>query len=163
MLEVYLLRHGIAEETSRDGRDSERALTPEGKRKLRLTLKRALRGGAKPALILSSPYKRAIETAEIAAQILGCAGGILRIDALKPGAGPGEVWAEIRAHKTAGSLLLAGHEPLFSAVAAYLLDSPGLRIDFKKGAILRIDFESVGPAPRGCLRWMLTPSLSAEV
>jgi phosphohistidine phosphatase len=161
MLEVYLLRHGIAEETSRDGRDSERALTAEGKRKLRLTLKRALRGGAKPSLILSSPYRRAIETAEVAAQILGCAGGVLRTDALKPAARPEDVWAEIRAHRTSGSLLLAGHEPLFSAATAYLLDSPGLRVDFKKGAVVRIDFESVGPAPRGCLRWMLTPSLSA--
>jgi phosphohistidine phosphatase len=161
MLEVYLLRHGIAEEFSRDGRDSERALTAEGKRKLRLTLKRALRGGAKPALILSSPYRRAIETAEIAAQILGYAGGVIKTDALKPGATPEEVWSEIRSHRNAGSMLLSGHEPLFSHATAYLLDSPGLRVDFKKGAVVRIDFEAVGPAPRGCLRWMLTQSLSA--
>ena len=71
------------------------------------------------------------------------------------------MWAEIRAHKAAKRVLLASHEPLLGELASYLLDSPSLRIDFKKGAILRIDFASTGAAPRGELKWMITPSTSA--
>jgi phosphohistidine phosphatase SixA len=49
-VEIYLLRHGIAE----DGHpDADRALTAEGKEKLRKVLKRS---DAKVSLILSSPY-----------------------------------------------------------------------------------------------------------
>lgn len=158
MLEVYLQRHGVAEESSPGGRDSDRALTPEGKRKLRSVLRAAKKAAVRPALILTSPYKRAVQTAELAAQVLTCPGGVLQTDALKPGASPQEAWAEIRAHSHARRILLTGHEPLFSQLAAHLLDSPGLRIDFKKGAILRIDFEPAGAAPRGELKWMITPS-----
>ncbi len=158
MLEVYLQRHGIAEESGPGGQDADRALTAEGKRKLQSVFRAARKADVRPALILTSPYKRAVQTAELAAQVLSCPGGALQTDALKPGASPREAWAEIRLHKKAGRILLAGHEPLFSQLAAYLLDSPGLCVDFKKGAILRIDFASAGAAPRGVLKWMITPS-----
>ncbi len=158
MLEVYLQRHGIAQELGPGGRDADRALTAEGKRKLQSVLGAARKASVRPGLILTSPYKRAVQTAELAAQVLACPGGVLQTDALKPGASPQEAWAEIRRHRQAGRILLAGHEPLFSQLAAYLMDSPGLRVDFKKGAILRIDFETAGAAPRGVLKWMITPS-----
>lgn len=158
MLEVYLQRHGIAEEPGPGGQDAGRALTAEGKRKLRAVLRAARTAAVRPALILTSPYTRAVQTAKLAAQVLTCPGGVLHTDALKPGASPQEAWAEIRSHKQAGRILLAGHEPLFSQLAAYLLDSPGLCVDFKKGAMMRIDFDSAGAAPRGVLKWMITPS-----
>jgi phosphohistidine phosphatase len=161
MIEVYLQRHGIAEEVGPGGQDSARALTAEGKRRLRAILRRARKSGVNPALILTSPYKRAVETAALAAEALGCACAVQQCRALRPESSPEAVWAEIRSHKKAERILLTGHEPLLSQTAAYLLDSPGLRIDFKKGAIMRIDFESSGPAPRGVLKWMLTPSTSA--
>jgi len=59
-------------------------------------------------------------------------------------------------------LLLVGHEPLFGLLFAYLLGEPGLLIDFKKGALARIDIESFGPQPRGVQRWFLPPKLAAE-
>ena len=77
MIEVYLQRHGVAEDIGPGGRDSERRLTAEGRKKLRQILGRALKAGAKPNLILTSPYKRALSTAEIAAKILSCPGEIL--------------------------------------------------------------------------------------
>ena len=52
--------------------------------------------------------------------------------------------------------MLVGHDPLFTRLAGYLLGAPELQIDFKKGAILRVDFDGFGPQPRGMLRWFLS-------
>lgn len=156
MVEVYLLRHGIAEEVGPSGLDADRALTAEGRKKLRQVLQRAKKAGLKPDLVLSSPYRRAVATAELTAEMLGCPYGVMETGVLTPGSRPETVWAEIRAHKQARRIVLAGHEPLFSQLAAYLLDSPGLNVDFKKGAMMRIDFEGTGAAPRGVLKWFIT-------
>ena len=156
MVEVYLLRHGIAEDVGPSGRDADRALTAEGRKKLRQVLQRAKKAGVRADLVLSSPYKRAVATAELAVELLGCPHGVMETGVLTPGSRPEAVWAEIRGHKQARRIVLAGHEPLFSQLAAYLLDSPSLNVDFKKGAMMRIDFEATGAAPRGVLKWLIT-------
>ena len=153
-MEIYLLRHGIAE----DGYpDSARALTAEGKEKLRRVLKRA---SVKPSLILTSPYRRAVETAEIAAEVLGYEGEIERAQSLTPDGSPAAVWEEIRARKNEDAILLASHEPLMSATAAFLLGAPGLHVDMKKAALLRVDVDRFGPQALGVLKWMLTPAVA---
>jgi phosphohistidine phosphatase len=161
-MELYILRHGIAEDGETGQPDSARALTPEGKKRLRPVLRLAQKAGVCPTLILSSPYRRALETAELAAKMLHYKGEVLRSKTLTPASPPASVWDEIRVHKSEAQLLLAGHEPLFSSLTAYLLASPNLQIDFKKGAIARIDFDSFGPQPRGVLKWMLLPKLGHD-
>jgi len=156
-MQLYLLRHGIAEDARPGMSDSDRALTSEGKDKLRRVLKRA---GVEPSLILSSPYKRAVETAEIAAEVLGYKGKIVRIDALVPHGSPYDVWEEIRARREEFAILLASHEPLMSTMAAFLLESPALQVDMKKAALVRIDCDRPGAKPGGILKWMLTPAVS---
>ncbi len=153
-MEIYLLRHGIAEEGFPD---PARALTADGKDKLRRVLKRA---GVKPTLILTSPYRRAVETAQIAAEVLGYDGQIERSNSLTPDGSAPEVWEEIRAHKNEDAILLASHEPLMSATAAFFLGAPGLHVDMKKAALVRIDCDRFGPLPLGILKWMLTPAVS---
>jgi phosphohistidine phosphatase len=71
-----------------------------------------------------------------------------------------DAWDEIRIHGDHAQVLCASHEPLCGALAGYLLRSPSLEIDFKKGALLRIDVESAAPRPRGVLKWMLSPKLA---
>jgi phosphohistidine phosphatase len=159
-LELYLLRHGIAEDRAPSGRDADRALTDAGKHKLEKVLKRAHKAGVHPTLIVSSPYKRAMETAEIAARELEYNSEIVRSDRLTPNSSPPDLWSEIRAHRDEPSILLAGHEPLFSATVAYLLGSTRAMVEFRKGALVRIDFSTIGAEPRGVLQWMLTPKLS---
>ena len=159
-MQIYLLRHGLAEDVKPGGKDPDRALTAEGKKKLRELLRHARSAGVRPNLILSSPYKRAVETAEVAAAALGYGESILRTKVLQPAADPQGVWEEIRVHKDAKELLLVGHEPLFGMVTAFLLDAPSLSIDFKKGALVRIDVNPAGAHPRGVLKWMLTPKLA---
>jgi phosphohistidine phosphatase len=159
-MEIYLLRHGIAEDRSATGRDPDRRLTDEGRAKLRRVLERAHQAGVRPSLILSSPYRRALETAEIAAHELGYEGKIVRIPALTPDSSPQQLWEAIREHRTESALLLAGHEPLFSATVAHLLGSVHAMVHFRKGAIVRIDIETTGPTPAGVLEWMLTAKLA---
>lgn len=159
-MEIYILRHGVAEEPQAGQPDAERALTSEGRKKLRNVLKTVADAGVAPSLILTSPYKRAMQTAQLAAEILDYKGELLRTDALKPGSVPKSVWEEIRVHKDQETILLSGHEPLFSRLTAYLLASPTLHVDFKKGAIACVEVDRFPAEPHGVLRWMLTPKLA---
>ena len=161
-MELYLLRHGIAEDAAPGMRDADRALTSKGRRKLQTVLEHARDAGVAPALVLSSSLRRARETAEMAVEILGCPEAIVEIEALVPESNPERVWAEIRVHRDAPSILLAGHEPLFSALYAFLLNSPGLAVDVKKGSLGRIDVDPSSPRSRGVLRWLVTPGLYAS-
>jgi phosphohistidine phosphatase len=159
-VEIYILRHGIAELRGAGRPDGERALTEDGKAKLRKVLARARKAEVAPSLILSSPYTRALETAEMAAEALGYQGQVVRTPALLPGSSPPAVWAEIRSRSNERAILLSGHEPLLSATAAHLLNAPTLKMDFKKGALLRIDLDRLTGDPRGVLKWVFTPKLA---
>src|SRR4051794_14974933 len=136
-MQIYLLRHGIAEDAKPGHPDSERPLTSEGRDKLRRVLKRARTADLDPTLILSSPYRRALETAAVAADVLSYKGEIVHSDALVPEASPFDTWAEIRGHKDERAILLASHEPLMSSLVAVLLDSPALHVDMKKAGLVR--------------------------
>ncbi len=159
-MELYLFRHGIAEDAAPGSPDSSRGLTAEGRQKAAAVVRRARRAGMAPTLIASSPYLRAVQTAEIAAKELGWREALVELPSLVPHGTPGAVWSDIRDLRREPAILLAGHQPLLADLAAWLLNAPALMIDMKKSALLRIDFASIGPAPRGVLRWMLVPKLA---
>ena len=159
-MQIYLLRHAIAEDPKPGVPDADRALTSEGMRKLRDILKRAKGGGLDPSIILASPFRRALETANLAAKALDYQQPVITTKTLVPSSSPQETWDEIRLYKGEPSLLLVGHEPAMGLLSGYLLASPELKIDFKKGAMVRIDVPSLGPRPRGVLKWMLAPRLA---
>jgi phosphohistidine phosphatase len=158
-LRVYVLRHGIAEDAPPGGADADRALTQDGKQKLRRVLERARDAGVRPSLILTSPLKRAAETAQIAASVLNVKRETCATKALLPAGSPERVWSEIRA-QNAEEVLIAGHEPLLSGVVAYLLGSPAVQVHMKKAALVSIELVTVDPQPRGALNWMLTPKVA---
>jgi len=159
-VEILLLRHGIAADARPGQPDAERALTGEGKQKLRALLRRLRKAGVRPALILTSPYLRARQTAEIAREMLAPDAILVPARALAPGSAPEEAWNEIRLYANQPSVLCSSHEPLCSQLAAFLLGASGLSVDFKKGALMRIDVESSSPQPRGTLRWLVSPKLA---
>jgi len=157
-MEIYILRHGIAEEGKAGMPDAQRALTDAGREKLHAVLERARAAGVKPSIILTSPYKRAAQTAHMAAHVLGCH-KIVETETLTPGSTPKAVWDEIRARHREGALMLSGHEPLLGMTVGFLLGVPALQVDLKKAGLVRIDQESFSGAPRGVLKWMLAPRL----
>ena len=159
-MRIYLLRHGIAEEGF-GKRDFDRALTDEGKIKLRELLGTAARAGVEPALVISSPYRRAMETARIAVEALDYKGTLIESTALTPDSSPRAAWSDVSVHSDEESVLLVGHEPLFSTLAAFLLGYPDLSIDFRKGALMCLDLHSTRAQPAGTLKWYLTSKLAS--
>jgi phosphohistidine phosphatase len=159
-MELYLLRHGIAQDARPGTADSARELTAEGREKTAAVLKLARQGGVNPSLILSSPYLRAHETAKIAAREVDYKGDIELADSLVPHGTPEKVWADLRDRAHEPAILLASHEPLLSTLVAYLLNAPSLRVDMKKAALVRIDIDGIRGVPHGVLRWMLVPKLT---
>lgn len=157
-MEVYILRHGQAED-ARGGPDSERALTTGGREMVGVVSERARQGGASPTLVLCSPFKRALETAEIAAKALEYSAEIVRTNALTPSGSPEDVWGELRSRPNEHGVLLVGHEPLLGSLVAHLLGSPALQTLIVPAALLAIDLGKVSGTPRGVLRWMIDPSL----
>ena len=159
-MQIYILRHGIAEVATAGMSDADRALVPEGMDKLRAVLRLARAVGVSPSLVLTSPYRRAVETAEIAAEVLGYEDEIVRSDALRPGCTPNEAWDEIRRRGAGERIVVSGHEPMLGYLTGFLLGAPSLLIDLKKGSLVRIDMERIGVQPRGVLRWYVTPKLA---
>jgi phosphohistidine phosphatase len=156
---LYFTRHGIAEDAKPGQPDSQRELTDEGRSRLADVYKRLTKASVKPSLILTSPYKRALQTAELAAKAMGCAVAPLTSERLVPHASPRDVWDEIRDHRESDTVMLVGHEPLFSQSISYLLNTPTLQVDVKKGSVTAIEMQSFRGEPRGVLKWMLTPKL----
>ncbi|HZL57222.1 MAG TPA: phosphohistidine phosphatase SixA [Bryobacteraceae bacterium] len=159
-MELYLFRHGIAEDGEPGSPDSSRELTDEGRRKAADVMKLARKTGVRPSLILTSPYIRARQTARIAAEELEFDGQVMPLDSLVPHSSPENVWTDIRDYADHDALLLAGHEPLLSRLVAHLLNAPSLRVEMKKAALVRIDIETMRGQPHGILRWMIVPKMT---
>src|SRR5262245_2851808 len=118
-MQVYILRHGIAEDGRPGGRDEDRVLTSEGRKRLRDVLRAVEKADVLPSIIITSPYARAVQTAEVAIEVLGYSEDLLRTKALIPSSDPLEVWEEVRAHQGIHQLMLVGHEPLLSKVVGF--------------------------------------------
>jgi phosphohistidine phosphatase len=161
-MHVYVLRHGIAEDAKSGESDSNRALTPEGRKKLSSVLERAESAGVAPSVILTSPYLRAKQTARMAAQAFDREDAVIETSALVPSGSPELVWDEISEYRAEAQVMVVGHEPLLSELVSYLLDSPSLRIEMRKAAMVAISIESLRGGPRGVLQWMLTPKLASS-
>ncbi len=129
---LTIVRHAEAED--RAPSDAERPLTDKGRRQAKRLGKRLAESGCRPARILTSPYLRAAQTAEILAAELKPAQGWTEAEVLACGLRPGEACALIEEH-FGGDLLLVGHEPDLSALCAHLLGLPNPgNFEMKKGA-----------------------------
>ena len=156
--ELYLIRHGVAEERGDAWPDdSKRPLTSDGM----VRLKKSARGlkwlGVVIDLVLTSPLVRTRQTAEIVASNLDPRPHIVNSEALAPGGAYQAVIADLEKHGRR-RIAIVGHEPGIGEFAARLI---GTRhpIEFKKGAVCRIDVDELPPTAPGDLRWFLTPKL----
>src|SRR6185295_15997011 len=161
---ILVLRHGIAEPASPGVADEERALTSEGKRKTR-EVARGMRVLELPVeRILSSPLRRAHETASIVADTLGLGDAVEITDALAPGAGAEAVFRALGSGRQATrsaprGIVLVGHEPdLGELVSTLLVGTPGLlQVAFKKAGLAGVAVTSLPPRAAGVLEFFLTP------
>jgi phosphohistidine phosphatase len=158
-LELYLIRHGVAAERGEDyPDDSKRPLTNQGLSKLRKEARALEALGVEFEHIIASPLLRTKQTADVLAQHTKGHPSVSTSDALAPAGTPASVLQELGKHMRKGRIALVGHEPNLGELAARLI---GARtpLEFKKGAICRIDFEVFPPKGAGQLRWFVTPKM----
>lgn len=148
--ELLLLRHGIAEERDGIRPDAERALTAAGIQRTQQVVRRLQTFDLAADRLLSSPLRRARQTAEIAVAA-GLAPSLALDAALAPGGDPlpllqGGDWQR---------LLLVGHEPDLGELACRLIGAPAGAITLKKAGLALLDLGGEGVR----LRLLLTPRL----
>ena len=157
--ELYLIRHGLAEERGDTWPDdAKRPLTDEGLSRMRKAARGLARLGVSVDVVLSSPLVRARQTAEIVAGGLDPRPSLVNVDSLAPGGAYAAVVADLEKHARKTRFALVGHEPAMGEFAARLIGSRH-PIEFKKGAVCRIDIDDLPPGGPGDLRWLLTPKI----
>ena len=156
-MDLYVMRHGIAEDVSATGADRDRELTPEGREKTREAGNALRKLEVEFEVVLSSPFARSWHTAEIIVEQLKCERVLKRCDALKSGAPIKPLLGELKALNSA-SVLVVGHEPDLSQLISVLLSgSAGLGITMKKGGLAKLRFPNRIEPGYARLEWLLGP------
>ena len=163
-MKLFLLRHGLAVEPGTSGctRDSERPLTPEGRRKIRRVAGALARLDLKPDAILTSPYVRAHQTAEIVAATLRLNKRLHLCQDLASGGDVNKLIGGInRRFANAVSVMLVGHEPDLSRLASLLVSGKpdGVTIEFKKGGLCALEADNLRADQCAILQWLAPPKL----
>lgn len=160
-MHLYLVRHAIA--FDRDPVtwpvDAERPLTEGGIAKFRQAVRGLRTLVPKVDVVLSSPYRRAWDTALLLRDEAGWPSPE-PCDALASGDVPA-LLAAIAAHASARSIALVGHEPHLSEFATSLLFPLGERpaIEMKKGAVAYLECAEPAAGSIAILRWLLPPRI----
>jgi phosphohistidine phosphatase len=157
---LYLVRHGIAVDASAKVSDAERGLTADGARKMTRIARGLKRLGVSPDVILSSPLRRAEETAMLIAEELTPERPIEMQPLLAPGSQPADLLKSLRTQRRAHHIFLVGHQPDLGELASYLLTrSPRLApLPFRKGGIAALSVTGLPPRAPAALQWFMTPS-----
>jgi phosphohistidine phosphatase len=159
-MNLYLIRHAIAEEESPSGEDSQRGLTTKGAKKMR-QIARGLRTlGVEFDAILSSPYLRAQQTAEILGDVFKMKKKVLTSENLTPMGDPDLLLAEINEKYTLDSLAIVGHEPYLSSLVGVLAaGGASVEMTFKKGGVCYLSTDDLHHTRQATLEWLLTPGM----
>jgi len=160
-MDLYIVRHGIAidREDPKCPPDPERYLTEEGVDKTRQVAKAIAALGVTPDLLLSSPYVRAMQTAEIFANALKYSKQkIRRTDLLLPGAECSALFRELAKDKQSASIFLFGHAPHLDELIAAAFASKRHITALKKAGVAALQLKRISP-PSAEFLWLATPRL----
>ena len=161
--ELYLIRHGVAAERGENyPDDTKRPLTNEGVQKLRKEAKALVALDITLDVILTSPLVRTRQTAELVAAAFRNPPPIVTMASLAPGSAHNAIIEELSKQHRRHHIALVGHEPGIGELAGRLIGSRR-PLEFKKGAICRIDVAALPPAGPGQLRWFLTPRIMRKI
>ncbi len=164
-MNLCLLRHGIAVERGSPGyaQDADRPLSPEGERKLRVIAEAMQALELSFDLVLSSPYLRAHQTAEVVAKTLDLRKKLRFSDSLVPDGSTRRLVEFLnRLQPAPESVLLVGHEPYLSGLISLLVAGKrSCSVTLKKGGLCRLTTESLKHGRCAALEWLLTPGQMA--
>ncbi len=159
-MDLYLVRHAAAAEpgASRWPTDRERPLTPEGEKRFRRAAQGLVELVSSVDVVLSSPYRRSWQTAEL----LHSAGWPqpVELEALEAGRSPAGVLQAPQAYSELAAVALVGHEPTMHELVSYLLtaDTAHAQDEFGKGCVAWLQIDGLRPGA-ATLRWLLAPKV----
>ena len=114
--------------------------------------------------IVTSPLVRAVETAEIVTESLTPNAPMDFCDALRPGGSAEALVSFLAGHPNRKRVLVTGHEPDLSELAARLIGAGRhANLAFKKGGCCLVEFDQLPPKSPGELIWWATPRLLRKV
>jgi phosphohistidine phosphatase len=165
-MKLLVIRHAIAEDREAHAAsghdDALRPLTEQGARKM----KRGARGLRQivPAIdtLISSPYTRAFDTAEIVRREYG----MDRVEtsrALEPTVAVADAITVLQSLQ-GDVVAIVGHEPQLSRLVTYLIS--GLdqsAVELKKGSACLVEFEGLPRAGGGTLMWSIRPAVLRDL
>ena len=159
-MDCLLFRHGIAVDRDLwDGSEATRPLTPKGVDKTRRAIAGITHLGIIPDIIISSPFARARETAELIREAYRFKKEIRICDELLPDSPADKVLMLLKSLPPDLSLICVGHEPHLGKTASNML--AGKTIDglfLKKAGACFIQYEGYPKSGEGLLAWWMAPS-----
>jgi len=165
-MNLYIIRHAIAvdEGSSEYEEDNQRPLTDKGKKKMRQIAKGLRALGVKFDMILSSPYVRATETAEILAEVFKMNKKVKISENLIPMGDPDLLIAELNEAYTVDSIALVGHEPELSHLIGLLVsENASMDLTLKKGGVCSLSTDDLHHTRKATLEWLLTPGILVDL
>jgi len=159
---IYFVRHASAgQHLSNPKRDEKRPLDSDGIDQCG-TMGRALAAmNIQPDLIISSPLKRATQTASLIGNEIGYEGKLQLEPALRPEGSFVEFRRMVEKYAKHEALMVVGHNPSITEFLARMVGKAGCAalIDFKKGAVARAETNRQSAT----LNWFVTPKLARAI
>lgn len=153
-MKIFILRHGKAEPMMVGHTDKHRCLSDKGYKQVAQISEWMLQHQYQPQLIISSPYKRCRQTAEIVQQQLQIENPIQFEDCLIYGSDPMLTFSLISSLDV-DSVLLSSHMPLVGELA-HLLAPGAMTSGFKTAEIVKIRFDET--SQHGVVTANITPN-----
>jgi len=155
-MNIYLVRHSEAEPTSQLKKDSERELTQSG-----ISLIESAANAWKSLIsnseyIFTSPFKRAVQTAEIIASVTGTKNEIIIDKSLSPGSNA-EAIILISNTFEANEIVLVGHQPDISFITSQFISSYDVNLKISPATICKISFKGIPKPGKGKLEFLFPP------
>ncbi|MBE0569573.1 MAG: histidine phosphatase family protein [Deltaproteobacteria bacterium] len=154
-MRIYLVRHAEAVDRVPGMPDEARALTARGRLTFRELCGRFRGTGAAPSRILTSPFIRAVQTAEILSEAIRYDGEVVVAPQLSPGFDVEGLDALLEACRGAREVALIGHEPDLGILLTRLLSLPR-GFTMRKGSIAALDLPDAGNRRRAGFVWLLS-------
>lgn len=156
---LYLVRHGLAGDAGPEyPDDSKRPLTTDGASRMREVAGGLVALGVELDAVLTSPYVRTRQTADIVAAAWSPAPPVSNLEALAVDGRTASVIAALTSGETGARLALVGHMPGIGALAAELLGVVH-PLEFKKGAVACLSLEGLPRRGSATLLWFAPPKL----
>lgn len=159
MLELYIIRHGLAGKSLEDeAMDEERPLKKKGKEKMKGIAKGLKELKISFDTVLTSPLLRAKESADILNEYCGESKEATVTDLLKPDSSYNDLIKLLNEYKDHKTVAIVGHEPFLSGFASYCLSkSKNPLMNLKKGGVLMLEIDQVIKPGKCTLSLLMEP------